>query len=258
MARERYLLDVGEDTIHTGVIELKTKKDKAKNWWYYNKRILLFVAIVAAIAISWIYSVVSNVDPDYSVGMVTAFSLPSEVREELEAYLTPFCDDRNGDGKVKVVVSSYVFGGGATSQDYQLLQASFARFAGDASMGSCMIYFHDEESMKVAGDAMEGFFMYNDGTPMADDAKDFENASRPWSDFAGLRDFTAEGSELTGWTPEVVQELCKRLSVSLRTSEGAVERDEKMGAYYQDSVALLERLEKGERLREPEQAGQAG
>ncbi len=45
MARERYLLDVGEDTIHTGVIELKTRKDKFKNWWHYNKRILLFSAI---------------------------------------------------------------------------------------------------------------------------------------------------------------------------------------------------------------------
>ncbi len=86
MARERYLLDVGEDTIHTGVIELKTKKDKAKNWWYYNKRILLFVAIAAAVAFSWIYSVVTKVDPDYTVGMVTSFSLPSEVTEELERY----------------------------------------------------------------------------------------------------------------------------------------------------------------------------
>lgn len=252
MARERYLLDVGEDTIHTGVIELKTKKDKAKNWWYYNKRILLFIAIVAAVVFSWIYSVATNVEADYTVALVTSFSLPSEVRDELELYLEPFCDDRNGDGKVKVEVNNYVFGTGSTSQDYQLLQAAYTRFAGDASVGNCMIYIHDEDSLKVAGSVMEGFFMYNDGTPMPDEARDFENASRPWSDFEGLKDFTASGNELNGWTPEVVQELCKRLSISIRTTDGAVEKDEKLGAYHRDSVELLERLEKGERLRDPE------
>lgn len=252
MARERYLLDVGEDTIHTGVIELKTKKDKAKNWWYYNKRVLLFVAIVAAVAISWIYSVVTNVDPDYTFGMITSFSLPSEVRDELERYLEPFCDDRNGDGRVKVTVNSYVFGDGSGSQDYQMIQASFARFAGDASIGSCMIYIHDEDGLRNVGDTVEGYFLYNDGTPMPEGAMDFENASRPWSDFEGLRDFTAEGNELNNWTPQVVQELCKRLSISVRTTDGAVDRDEELTAYHQDSVKLLERIEKGERLRAEE------
>lgn len=252
MARERYLIDVGEDTIHTNVIELKTKKDKARNWWYYNKRILLFAAIVAAVIFSWIYSVVTNVEPDYTIGMITSFNLPSEVREELENYLAPFCDDRNGDGQVAVTVNNYVFGDAATNQDYQMVQAAYARFAGDASIGSCMIYIHDVDGAKALGDSLEGFFMYNDGTPMPDGATDIENASRPWSEFKGLKDFTADGNELNNWTPEVVQELCKRLSISLRTTDGAVEKDEELTAYHQASVELLERLEKGERLREPE------
>lgn len=248
MARERYLIDAGEDTIHTNVIELTTKKDKAKNWWYYNKRILLFVAIVAAVVFSWIYSVVTNVEPDYTVGMITSFNLPSEVREELEHYLEPFCDDRNGDGEVKVVVNNYVFGDASTNQDYQMVQAAYTRFAGDASIGSCMIYIHDEDGIKAMGDSLEGFFLYNDGTPMPEGAMDFDNASRPWSDFAGLADFTADGNDLNNWTPQVVQELCKRLSISVRTTDGAVEKDEEMGKYHQDSMKLLERLEKGERL----------
>lgn len=247
MARERYLLDAGEDTIHTGVIELKTKKDKAKNWWYYNKRILLFSAIAAALVISWIVSVVTRVDPDYTVGLITSFSLPTEVREELENYLVPYCDDRNGDGKVKVSVNNYVFGDKSTTQDYQMLQAAYTRFAGDASLGSCMIYIHDSEGVNALGSVLEGFFMYNDGTPMPDGAMDFENASRPWEDYIGLRDFTASGNELNNWTPKVVEELCKRLSVSIRTTDGAVEKDKKLTEYHQDSVKLLERLEKGER-----------
>lgn len=250
MARERYLLNVGEDTIHTNVIELKTNKDKAKNWWYYNRRILLFAAIVAAVIFSWIYSVVTKADPDYTFGMITSFSLPGDVRESLEGYLEPFCDDRNGDGRVVVSVNNYVFGDSSSVQDYQLIQAAYARFAGDASMASCMIYIHDQDALMALGDNLEGFFLYNDGTPMPNGAYDFENASRPWSDFEGLRDFTAEGNELNNWTPEVVQELCGRLSLSIRTTDGAVEKDEKLAAYHQDSVKLLERLEKGERLRE--------
>lgn len=248
MARERYLLDVGEDTIHTGVIELKTKKDKAKNWWYYNKRILLFSVLAAALVISWIVSVVTNVEPDYTVGMITSFSLPSEVRDELESYLAPYCDDRNGDGKVKVMVNNYVFGDTSSTQDYQLMQAAYTRFAGDASMGSCMIYIHDEDGVKAMGDVLEGFFMYNDGTPMPEGAMDFENASKPWGDYQGLKDFTADGNELNNWTPQVVEELCKRLSLSIRTTEGAVEKDEKLTKYHEDSQKLLERLEKGEKV----------
>jgi len=248
MAWERYLLNVGEDSIHTGVIELKTRKDKWKNWWYYNKRILLFATILAVVVFSWIYAVVTNVEPDYTIGMITSFHVPSEVRETLEEYLEPFCDDRNGDGKVTVCVNSYVFGDTSTNQDYQMLQAAYARFAGDASLGSCMIYIHDQDGTDALGDVLEGFFMYNDGTPMEEGAMDFENASRPWSDFAGLADFTADGSDLSNWTPQVVQELCKRLSISIRTTEGAVEKDQELTAYHQDSVKLLERLETGERL----------
>ena len=47
MARERYLLNAGEDTIHDNEIKLVTAKDKRKNWWYYHKRHLL-VGIIAA------------------------------------------------------------------------------------------------------------------------------------------------------------------------------------------------------------------
>ena len=34
MARERYLINAGEDTIHSNEIKLVTAKDKRENWWY--------------------------------------------------------------------------------------------------------------------------------------------------------------------------------------------------------------------------------
>ena len=49
MARERYLLGAGEDTIHSGVIELKTAKDKRANWWFYHKNHLIIGIIMTIV-----------------------------------------------------------------------------------------------------------------------------------------------------------------------------------------------------------------
>ena len=58
MARERYLLGAGEDTIHSGVIELKTAKDKRANWWFYHKNHLIIGIIMTIVVGSLIYSIV--------------------------------------------------------------------------------------------------------------------------------------------------------------------------------------------------------
>lgn len=251
MARERYLLGAEEDTIHTGVIELKTAKEKRKNWWYYYKGYVLIALIVALVAGSWIHSAFFRPKADYSIGLLTSFSVPTEVMESLEEHIAQYADDRNGDGKVMVTVNSYIFGDALSSNDYQAVQAAFTRFAGDATMGANIIYFHDEDGLLALEDSLQGFFQYNGGGTMPEDAKDFENAFRPWGSFAGLADFKAEGSELSNWTPEVVQELCGRLRVSVRAKEGSnIEKDEKLVQYYHDSLALLDRLESGEKLAE--------
>ncbi len=247
MARERYLVGAGEDTIHSGVIELKTAKDKRANWWYYHKKHLFVGILVGAIVVSMVYSIVSKVEPDYTIGMITSYSLPGAVQEELEQTLTAYADDRNGDGKVVVQVNSYVFG--SETADPQAVQASYARFAGDVTMGSCMIYFHDEAGFSALRGDLAGLFQYNDGSPMPEEAKDFENAMRPWEDFAALKDFNGQGSELVNWTPEIVQELCSRLRVSVRTTvDTNLEGDEKKMAYFEDSLALYQRLLEGEAL----------
>lgn len=251
MARERYLLGAGEDTIHTNVIELKTAKDKRANWWYYHKNHLIFGIIMALIVGSLIYSIASKVDPDYSIALVTSYNLPDEVLTALEEHIAPYADDRNGDGRTVVQMNNYVFGDVATSTDYQAQQAAYARFAGDASMGSCIIYIHDQAGFSSAEGDFPGFFQYNDGSPMPDTAHDYENAMRPWSDFAGLADF-ASSSSLEKWTPQVLETLCGKLRVSVRTTvDSNLERSDKLMAYYEDSVALLDRLEKGTPLEQP-------
>lgn len=251
MARERYLLGAGEDTIHTNVIELKTAKDKRANWWYYHKNHLIFGIILAVIVGSLIYSIASKVDPDYSIALITSYNLPDDVLTALEEHIVPYADDRNGDGKTVVQMNNYVFGNVADSTDYQAQQAAYARFAGDTSMGSCIIYMHDPEGFSSVEGDFPGFFQYNDGSPMPDEAHDYENAMRPWADFAGLADFPSSTS-LEKWTPEVLETLCAKLRVSVRTTvDSNLERSDKLMAYYEDSVALLDRLEKGAPLEQP-------
>ena len=45
MARERYLLDDTEDTIHKNEIKPQTAADKRKNWWDYHKVHVLLAAL---------------------------------------------------------------------------------------------------------------------------------------------------------------------------------------------------------------------
>lgn len=246
MARERYLVGAGEDTIHSGVIELKTAKDKRENWWYYHKRHLLFGVIVAAIVVSLVYSIVSKVEPDYTIGMLISYNLPSSLQSQLEEHIAQYAEDRNGDGKVVVRLNPYVFSQDTAANDPQSIQASFTRFAGDAAMDTCMIFLHDDEAFRMMAENFEAYFQYNDGSPMPEGASDYQNAMLPWEDFAGFVDFDPEVADLNGWTPEIVDELMNRLRVSVRTSEGAgFVSDEKKLAYYNDCLALLERIKTG-------------
>ena len=57
MARERYLHNAGEDTIHANEIKLVTAKDKRKNWWYYHKFHLLIGIIAVALVVNFVYSI---------------------------------------------------------------------------------------------------------------------------------------------------------------------------------------------------------
>ena len=49
MARERYLINAGEDTIHSNEIKLVTAKDKRENWWYYHKRQIIPAILVLSL-----------------------------------------------------------------------------------------------------------------------------------------------------------------------------------------------------------------
>lgn len=243
MARERYLLNAGEDTIHQNEIKLVTGKDKRKNWWYYHKVHLLVGIIVVGLVGSFIYSMVTKVNPDYTIGLLTSYSMPSNGLDQLEKCITPYADDRNGDGQVVVTVVNYVYSDDADADATQQ-QAAVVRFLADASSNTCMIYLHDQEAFDALSRSdFGGLFQYNDGTAMPEDADDFENAMLSWDEIPALAKFVPQTEEGDMYTADILTQLYERLRVSCRAAEGSsIERSEKDMAYHQSSLELLERL----------------
>lgn len=261
MARERYLLNDEEDTIHSNQIVLTEKKDIRKNWWYYHKTIVLVVIAAAVMVGSFIYSIVSKVAPDYTIGLLTAVSLPDSTVSELEEYLASYGEDVNGDGRVVVQINSYVIGDPIhnPATDPNMLQANMVRFTADTSSNECMIYLHDKTTFDYLKEAsgLEGFFRYNDGTEMPEAAEDYDNAMREWEEvpaLAGFRPQPLEQQETTV-SSEDLQKILQRYRISLRNTSPSILKDEKVGQYYQQSEEFYQRLLNNEVVQE-DSAGQ--
>lgn len=254
MSRDSLLYNAGEDTIHSNEITLKTGKQKRQNWWYYNRFRLLAAAVAIGLIASFVYSIVSKVEPDYTVALVTSYTMPESGRKELERCIEAYADDRNGDGQVRVTVANYAMSDDpTTSQDAQAAEAEFVKLTADFTTNESMIFLHDESAFKAMTVRVGASFNYNDGTPMADGDEDYENAMYQWSEVKAFADFVPEGDPDTGFTSEVLSKLYSGLRMSFRSKEGSsIERKEKTLAYYDASQKLYDRLLAGEKTESGE------
>lgn len=249
MAREGYLVNAGEDTIHANEIKADSPQEKRKNWWYYHKGPLIAIVLLAAVVGSILYSMFGGTKPDYTVGLMTSYTMPENGREELERVLSQYADDRNGDGKTVVEIVGYVFSTTvpSTSDALQQQQAAVARFAGDTLTNESMIFLHNEEAFAFMEADFSGYFQYTDGSPMPEDATDYENAMRPWRDFKALDSFVPVTKDVDAFDSDGLQQLYQQLRVSIRAAEGtSIEKDKKDMEYYQDCLAFYQRLLTGE------------
>lgn len=244
VAREHFFLDNQEDTIHSNQIELKTAKEKRANWWYYHKIQLGVIVVIVAIAVGIVYSVVSKVEPDYTIGLLTQDTYISDIVTRLEEELTEYADDRNGDGQVIVKIAQYAVG--STSIDPQIQQANTVRFMGDASNFDSVIYLCDSKSLEWAQTQAGGFFTYTDGTTPEEGATDYENMKVNWEDCKGLTDMDLTLNVLTD---KQVLAYMGPLGLSIRSVEGTsfLNNEDDM-EYYRDCQALAQRLIDGEKI----------
>ena len=176
-------------------IKLVTGKDKRKNWWYYHKVHLLVGIIVVGLVGSFIYSMVTKVNPDYTIGLLTSYSMPSNGLDQLEKCITPYADDRNGDGQVVVTVVNYVYSDDADADATQQ-QAAVVRFLADASSNTCMIYLHDQEASMLFPEAISAVCSsITTARPCRRMPTIVENAMLSWDEIPALAKFVPQTEE---------------------------------------------------------------
>lgn len=131
------------------------KKRSRANWWYYHWGI---VAVAAVLAISVVYAahgLLTTVDPDYTVAVVTAEALPDEAVQRLQSALEQYADDANGDGAVVVQVNNYTWSANASLTDMNGQMAGAARMNTDLAGGESKIWvLEDPEGFEQAYGAL--------------------------------------------------------------------------------------------------------
>lgn len=242
MARERYLLNEGEDTIHQNQIEPTTASEKRENWWFYHKTHVIVAVILAVFLGAVIYSFVSKEKPDYTIALMTEYSVPNDLLLDIEDHLEQYGEDLNGDGKVIVSLQHYRFSS-STKTDYEAseLQAAYVRFASDAAAGDSMLYIYDDKSYVYLGqNDMEDYFAPADGT---------DNVYYYWKDLPGLNTLQLTHYTEEGATVENVLKVLGDLKVSVRSADGAAFEKEEKFEYRDQCIALLERLKEDQAVQ---------
>ena len=204
-------------------------------------RIHLLLVVVALILLgSLLFPLLRRAVPDYRVGLITSYTMPSEGVDQLEEVLACYADDRNGDGEVLVSVSTYNF---PSSVDTQRRENILMRLEADCASNEVQVFFYEEAGFQEAQDALKGLLQYNDGTLMGEDATDFENARLSWNDYAGLASFEPQPTSDGTYTSDMLTNLYTQLWVSVRSSESRIPLNDQEQQYYQGCLDMLERLQ---------------
>ncbi len=242
MARERYLLDGGEETIHQPQKETgkKTPKSQWENFWYYHKWHVIVGVFLTFVVLFFVYDMTSKVSPDYEIGMITETAYPSETIDALQTEITKYAQDRNGDGKVIVSVNNYVMqtdtSGGMVDPNVRM--AGYVKVTNDLSNGTSMIFITDDKSFRNEQDELQ-MFTYLDGSKPAENAKDYEKMRISLADCKRLSTLKLND------TPSVSREILYKLSISMRTIEDTqLEKQQDKTAYYADSKKLFDEITK--------------
>lgn len=251
MASARYTLNITPEEPEKK--HEMTPKEKAQNYWHYHKWYYITALIVIALIGSFVYEIVTKVEPDYQFGVLSSQMMDTSTLERLEVQLAQFADDRNGDGRVSVAVMDYTLqpaqdvasdvssNSGMTVDPYTQM-AGMTKLSADLQSGSTMLFFtNDVESYQK----QFGLFAYNDGTtPPEGEPADFSRLGVAWTDCPLLTGLDLGNLELLDGSQGVaIQDIMANFVLVQRTIEDtAVEQKEESIAYAQDAAKLFDRL----------------
>lgn len=107
MPSYQYLRDIKPEDLQPEEKPDYSKKDKAKNWWRYHRVIVLVVIIAVLVVAFFVRDMVTRVQPDINIGVVTPYALPNELVEKIQVGLAESLPDLNGDSKITAQVSTF-------------------------------------------------------------------------------------------------------------------------------------------------------
>ena len=120
------------------------KKRSRANWWYYNWGIVAVAAMVIVGVAYVAHGLLTTVDPDYTVAVVTAEALPDEAVQRLQTALADYAEDANGDGAVVVQVNNYTWSADAALTDMNGQMAGATQMNTDLANGESKIWILDD------------------------------------------------------------------------------------------------------------------
>ena len=131
------------------------KKRSRANWWYYNWGIVAVAAMVIVGVAYVAHGLLTTVDPDYTVAVVTAEALPDEAVQRLQTALADYAEDANGDGAVVVQVNNYTWSADAALTDMNGQMAGATQMNTDLANGESRLWIlEDPEGFEQAYDAL--------------------------------------------------------------------------------------------------------
>ena len=261
MAREGYLVNAGEDTIHDPEAEKKaeqsgkTPRGKWQNFWYYHKWHVI-IGVVAFVVVAWsVISSVTTVKPDFTIGLLTQKTYPDSVLNALTGEMEKYGKDLNGDGKVVVQVAQFVLPGEASSaafpsassdmaqqqQNLEALQAYQAKWITDMSVGTSMIMISDNANF-IQQEKTNRIFSYLDGTTPSSTATDYDKMRVPLEKCPKLANVMVSLQSGNGSNVNVkLAKMMPDCSISIRRYKGTAV-DGKADSYYKASMELLKKI----------------
>lgn len=181
------------------------KRRRAANWWYYHWGMVAAGALVLAGAVYVGHTLLTVVDPDESVAIVTAEALPDKALASLQQSLAACAEDRNGDGQVVVEVNNYTWSAAPSAVQADSQTAGAVRINADLVQNISSIWLIEDpdgfeaaysvfsetcgpdwQDMLLYGAKLDGLLALPDGALLADKAVLLRGDATPlWQALAG-------------------------------------------------------------------------
>ena len=162
-----------------------TPAQRRDNWWRYHWLHVLCVtlAVIALLGVAWERA--HREEYDASVALVTRYAVTPEETASLRAALEAVCPDYNGDGRVCVGINAIQIDYTSTDLDdaaIQVMTTSVDKLNSDFyTRQSGLFLLDDPENFQDSHQALT----YLDGSLPPENAMDWENMTRPFTDWPG-------------------------------------------------------------------------